>query len=959
MARGLVEAGIVRAGWTPHAVDGTYRPPEAGGVEVSHPPADAVGLPGCVLLCMSWRPAGRPITIAVGLDTDHHWGREVDADWIVDQALGAPRLIAMGAVTPWLNRMRRQTPVWVRAGDGPWWPLGGGSGRNKVAGPGPDIEPLTIAVLDSLAVDVSDEVRARADRVLFTLRTAGWKDARMRAVDRQPGMRVLWSVTVQGVGGAKARCDYVLTGEVDLPEALWLRFEDFRVNRKDDVLVDVLGAADRGLLRGDGPGRDADGGVGDRVGEVLDVLERLTVRVVSPDAPAPSANSLVSFALPAVTTVYRRPKWKPARTVAFGCDWHKALPGEEAPEVYQAVAAARENPGEAARWRAAGLAAGREGLRHAAVVALRRAVALRPEDGLARLWLGAMEGFHRPGAALDELERAAEAGTVTGPARWFQGHLLRWAMDEPERARAAYTRATVDDPAFAPAWVTLAEVLRDDGRIEESLNVLAQGLAHHEVDGELQRALCHAYQRRMRERLEERDRDAALAVAERLIRLMPKAINEVFHDSTLWALRADDRFQALVALVEPLEVDRNRRARRALRPPVVPPVPTGDRVATLAEAFAALRIGGEPWCRTIPVEELPPDITEPTLRPLLSRVGLPNDVNLGNFVRYSPSVLTPITHHSNLVSPPAGIAGLHEFGNVPGEDPAGAYLSVAFDGATGEVFTVDTTYGVVRYAAPSLDAFFLAVIPDAVRDWRLDATTIDRLDRTDGLRDGSIRLCVTGPGHSPDPDDYRRFWDPMVAFVRTRGHLLRGLELRNERPLFKVDLGAVDLGAACPSLETLSIQRTVVNESVFAHPRLVSLRIRQSYYRGAVRDLRLTAKSPLEVLEFVDSLIHADSLVAEPGCALRTFETWLDEDYAEAFPERLEFADCPNLYKILVCGTLNWHLILRGSLPKLGIVEQDPNPYGAYDFSVEDATPEDKKRYLSLIRKGKNFKKRW
>ncbi|MEQ4724170.1 hypothetical protein [Nonomuraea sp. B19D2] len=198
-----------------------------------------------------------------------------------------------------------------------------------------------------------------------------------------------------------------------------------------------------------------------------------------------------------------------------------------------------------------------------------------------------------------------------------------------------------------------------------------------------------------------------------------------------------------------------------------------------------------------------------------------------------------------------------------------------------------------------------------------------------------------------------------MEFLRMHGRLLHKLTIGRYK-FTTADFGGLDFAASCPNLRELAIHGGLVNASVFTHPVLEKLHLRESEYKGGVQDIRLDTGSRLRDLPFEDCLVHAESLYVGPASPLSTFHNGIDEDYGGVFPERLEFDSCPNLRDIHInADAAVWHLTLCGCLPNLSNVQQDASPYGSYTYAVEDALPGDKKHYMSLIKRGKDYTKRW
>ncbi|MEV0385739.1 hypothetical protein [Nonomuraea sp. NPDC050643] len=163
---------------------------------------------------------------------------------------------------------------------------------------------------------------------------------------------------------------------------------------------------------------------------------------------------------------------------------------------------------------------------------------------------------------------------------------------------------------------------------------------------------------------------------------------------------------------------------------------------------------------------------------------------------------------------------------------------------------------------------------------RISPSNISLLDTVAGIEPGAISL------HATDLD--APACERLARHLTEHGELLRILKIRpRQGGHLHADLRAVDFAAHCPNLKTLDVQRVVFNDSVFAHPVLQDLALRQSEYVGPPQ-IAIRAPHPLRNIEFEDCHVKADVLSIAPESPLKVFRYYLDEDYAEACPDRFE-----------------------------------------------------------------------
>jgi tetratricopeptide (TPR) repeat protein len=905
------------AGWTD--ADGMVRGPQGATAWLE---GGGGGLPDHQHLCLAGETDGHRFAFAVSLVDEYN------LSGIAKQSLCGPDAVAAGAVVPWLDRTRDRAGVWGRAGDGPWWPLGGGVGKHKVPRPSGQVQERVTAWLETLVRDPAAEAVDRAERTQEILRGAGWRPANSRTGRAKSGFRCLTAATLRGQDGAKHRVEYVLMGDARLPEAVVWRYK-LPAAEEQALLIDITGA-----LRPDVPL----GASGDRLAAVLGVLTR--------EAPAMDAgrSRQVLMALLTVASALRVGRGFSSHLVRFPEGLGDGFPTEVTVPLAEAGAAVRAEPADGTRWLTLGLAALKDGLRHLAVEAFAKAVELSTGDPEPLLWHGwALRALDRD-LALAQLDRAATAGGVVGLVRTCQANVLRMHGDW-DAALRAYARATEEDPGQVGAWLSRGLHLAKYGQVTQAVQVLTEATAIH-LDGRVAYYLGYA-------RLLADDQDGALDALEEAVRRNTALATAILDDEDLAPLRGQARFDALPAFAARHAVAMHRRIREATRPTEPPPVLPRDRANDLPTVVKALGI----FVRRVDGYRRPhaEGVTHAATRRFLETVGLPREAGEFQLDQYFDGLGDTALHEYDTMNHrcrlygarnvPAGLAGLFVLGTL------GNGAEAAVDGETGEVYHVSEDYS-VSWLATDLEEFLLPrCLPEDTWVWRLTTDTLHFLDSPDIPRINTGKLAIVA--ERLDDNGHER----LRAFLREHGHLLNLLHvtasIRTE-----ANLADVDLAAHCPNLTELRLRRGTVNESVFQHPALKRLVLTESEYKGA-RHLILDTGSRLTNVSLHDSLVYADTLRVGPGSPLRSFRAAIDEDYGFEFPGRLEFDNCPDLFSISLsfqAGT--WNLVLNGRLPQLGEVQQDARPYGSFTSTVEAATPSDKKAYQSMIRKGARYARR-
>lgn len=181
-------------------------------------------------------------------------------------------------------------------------------------------------------------------------------------------------------------------------------------------------------------------------------------------------------------------------------------------------------------------------------------------------------------------------------------------------------------------------------------------------------------------------------------------------------------------------------------------------------------------------------------------------------------------------------------------------------------------------------------------NWRVTPKNLARLDKVEGVEDGSVSLHATGL----DEPSYER----LGRFLTEHGSLVRILKATAATGSQKsVDLLGVDFALHCPNLKTLEITRVRFNDSPFAHPVLNAVRLKESHYEGP-RELTL-GEVPLRRLVFDDCVVAADRITIARESRLTRFEFWLDEDFADTCPDHFDVYGT-SLTDITVSAAWNW-----------------------------------------------------
>ena len=188
--------------------------------------------------------------------------------------------------------------------------------------------------------------------------------------------------------------------------------------------------------------------------------------------------------------------------------------------------------------------------------------------------------------------------------------------------------------------------------------------------------------------------------------------------------------------------------------------------------------------------------------------------------------------------------------------------------------------------------------------------------------------------------------ETLTAALREHGAALGALELALAFPQhpYTHDLRGFDFAAACPHLETLSVGRCRLNQTVLLHPALRKVTLENCWlytpdpFRLGYPDSPHSQVTLLHLKEVNWGNPDEDDLerlAFGPGAALQEFVYYGDEDDIEICPETIVFDGCPDLtnVEIHVCG--DWLLKLQGNLPGLNDFVASSKRYGTHRLSLD------------------------
>jgi hypothetical protein len=214
---------------------------------------------------------------------------------------------------------------------------------------------------------------------------------------------------------------------------------------------------------------------------------------------------------------------------------------------------------------------------------------------------------------------------------------------------------------------------------------------------------------------------------------------------------------------------------------------------------------------------------------------------------------------------------------------------------------------------------------------RLLPNQLTQLQALSSSAAGSIALDAKGWTHEA--------LDHLRGFLTQHGSVFAALSVglaRTEHP-FHHNWTALDFAAACPHLQTLALISIDVNESVFHHPTLQTLKLERAVIdsgttleiTGPLEDIRLEAVNWSRQM----------ALVLKGTPHLRVFHYSLDEDDIESPPHTIRLEDCVALEDLYLNIHGSWDLALRGRFPRLNQFGAQSGRYGVHHIDLQGIHP--------------------
>lgn len=227
--------------------------------------------------------------------------------------------------------------------------------------------------------------------------------------------------------------------------------------------------------------------------------------------------------------------------------------------------------------------------------------------------------------------------------------------------------------------------------------------------------------------------------------------------------------------------------------------------------------------------------------------------------------------------------------------------------------------------------------------WTVTNDTLTQLDSVDGVEEGSLSL--TARRLTPSA------MDRVAVFVRAHPALLESLSFEPGWRLERWDFSSFDFAAVCPALVSLTLGRCLVHPSVFAHPALESLELRESKVVGPT-EIKIGERArgcgaPLRRIAATDSFT-AQKLTFGRRSKIEDVAWSVDEDAADASPDEFVFDNCAELTSIYIHACGSWTLRLKGQLPSLRSTTFDASQYCRYEIDVTKLEPESSEHARSL-----------
>jgi len=224
--------------------------------------------------------------------------------------------------------------------------------------------------------------------------------------------------------------------------------------------------------------------------------------------------------------------------------------------------------------------------------------------------------------------------------------------------------------------------------------------------------------------------------------------------------------------------------------------------------------------------------------------------------------------------------------------------------------------------------------------WQITKDNLTLLDQIKDVEEGSLRLSAT----ALEPATA----DRVVAFVRKHGNLLSALRFEPKWRMERWEFGDFDFAKECPSLDELTLGRCLVHPSVFTHPTLTELQLRESKVVGT-NEIAIGTRArgntgqPLSQVS-VGNSFTAKKVVFGKWSKIRSISWSIDEDCSDATPDDFVCNGCPELRSIHLHACGSWTLDLRGTLPALSSMSFDATRYCRYELRTKglklDSSPQ-------------------
>lgn len=108
---------------------------------------------------------------------------------------------------------------------------------------------------------------------------------------------------------------------------------------------------------------------------------------------------------------------------------------------------------------------------------------LAQEPANADAWFHGADALALLARPEEALEAFSKAGTLQPAALpWYRHGQVLQSLGRDGEALASYQRAVAADPAFAPAWTNMGNILREDSRLDEAAHAFRQAIAHGGAD---------------------------------------------------------------------------------------------------------------------------------------------------------------------------------------------------------------------------------------------------------------------------------------------------------------------------------------------------------------------------------------------------------------------------------------------------------------------------------------------